>query len=104
MATKTIPSPLFSEETAQNATSIMEAAIPDRNEVGMSNSIWKDALGRCLTAIAGKHGSTFKKGRVYLNDRLGWRRASLYVVNDVTGRTRKVDLTHTALGIKAKVS
>ena len=103
MATKTIPSPLFREETAQNATSIMEAFIPDRNEFGMSNSIWKDALGRSLNAIAGKHGSTFKKGRVYLNDRLGWRRASLYVVNEVTGRTRKVDLTHTSLGIKAKV-
>ena len=103
MATKTIPAPLFSEETAQNAISIMEGAVPDHNEFGMSNSIWKDALGRSLTAIAGKHGSTFRKGRVYLNDRLGWRRASLYVENEVTGSHRKVDLTHTALGIKAEV-
>jgi len=104
MPAKAIPAPLFTEETAQSAISIMEAAIPARNEFGMSNSIWKEKLGRSLTAIAGKHGSTFKKGRVYLDDRLGWRRASLYVINGVTGRTRKVDLTHTALGIKVEVS
>lgn len=104
MPVKAIPAPLFTKETAQNGTSIMEGAIPDRNEFGMSNSIWKDALGRSLTAIAGKHGSIFEKGRVYLDDRLGWRRASLYVVQEFTGKTRKVDLTHTALGIKAKVS
>ncbi len=102
MATKTIPSPLFREESAQNAISIMEAFVPHFNSLNMSNTVWREALGRSLTAIAGKHGSTFKKGRVYLDDRLGWRRASLYVVNEITGRTRQVVLTHTALGIKAK--
>tara|TARA_B100000519_G_scaffold68668_1_gene58499 strand:+ start:778 stop:1092 length:315 start_codon:yes stop_codon:yes gene_type:complete len=102
MATKTIPSPLFTEETAQSAASIMEAAIPERNEFGMTNSVWRDTLSRSLTAVAGKHGSTFKKGRVYLNDRLGWRRASVYVVNEVTGRTRQVILKHTDRGVTVK--
>ena len=103
MPVKAIPAPLFTKETAQNGTSIMEGAIPDRNEFGMSNSIWKECLGRSLNT-ATRHGSTFRKGRVYLDERLGWRRASLYVVQEFTGKTRKVDLTHTALGIKAKVS
>ena len=102
MATNTIPSPLFIEETAQTAIQKMEAHVPDSNEFGMSNSIRKDDLGRCLTAVAGKHGSTFKKGRVYLDDRLGWRRASVYVVNEVTGRTRQVILTHTDRGVTVK--
>ena len=88
MATKTIPAPLFREESAQNAISTMEAFIPERNDFGMSNSIWRETLGRCLTAIASKHGSTFRKGRVYLNDRLGWRRASVYVVNKVTAKPK----------------
>ena len=99
----TSPAPLFAEAPAPFAISIMESFILKRNRFGMSNSIWKDALGRSLTAIAGKHGGTFKKGRVYGDERLGWRRASVYVVNEVTGRTRYVDLTHTALGIKVKV-
>ena len=98
MATKTIPAPLFREESAQNAISIMEAAVPERNQFGMSNSIWKECLGRTLTT-ATRHGSTFKKGRVYLDERLGWRRASVYVVNEVTGRTRKVDFTNTDTGV-----
>ena len=101
MAAKTIPAPLFREESAQNAISIMEAAIPARNEFGMSNSIWKEALGRSLTAAA-RHGSTFRKGRVYLDERLGWRRASVYVVNEVTGRTRKVDITNSDTGVSVE--
>ena len=101
MATKTIPAPLFREESAQNAISIMEAAVPERNEFGMSNSIWKECLGRSLNT-ATRHGSTFRKGRVYLDERLGWKRASLYVVNEVTGRTRHLSLTHTSLGVTAE--
>ncbi len=104
MATKTIPAPLFREESAQNAISIMEAFILKRNRFGMSNSIWKEALGRSLTAVAGKHGSTFRKGRVYGDERLGWRRASVYVINEVTGRTRKVDITHTEAGVSVNYS
>lgn len=99
--TKTIPSPLFTEESAQNAISIMEAAVPDRNEFGMSNSIWKECLGRSLTT-ATRHGSTFRNGRVYLDERLGWRRASLYVVQDSPRKIRKLDLTHTSLGVTAE--
>ncbi len=98
MSMKAIPVPLFREETAQNAISKMEASIPDRNEVGMSNSIWKARLGRTLTT-ATRHGSTFRKGRVYLDERLGWFRASVYVVNEVTGRTRKADFTHRDNGV-----
>tara|TARA_B100000287_G_scaffold266557_1_gene250706 strand:- start:633 stop:947 length:315 start_codon:yes stop_codon:yes gene_type:complete len=103
MPAKAIPAPLFAAAPAPFAISIMEAAIPDRNEFGMSNSVWKEKLGRSLTAIAGKHGSTFKKGRVYLDDRLGWRRASLYVFNGVTGVTKQVEIRNTDRKVKVKI-
>ncbi len=103
MPAKAIPAPLFDEESAQSAISIMEAAIPARNKFRMSNSVWKEKLGRTLTTIAGKHGSTFKKGRVYLDDRLGWRRASLYVFNGVTGVTKQVEIRNTDRKVKVKI-